>query len=233
MSSNVERVEIPFEISTIETAKLQKAKKDAKELKEQTTKAPIQIEQKEERGGIFGGREDPGVRGFQKRKRGLSPLKDKTSKAAIVRDTSFNTAVQRAIEKNKIQDTMSRDLGLGQANNILAFGKDPKSVVLGLLKGAGALALIIKAPEFAEALAAELQKKGGFLDRFFEDAIDTRFDALRDRTQQQRILAGFDQLIITQGDGTLNPRDAYNSFEIFNTNQEQIENDQRIRIQTT
>jgi len=51
----------------------------------------------------------------------------------------------------------------------------------------------------------------------------------RSKEQQALIQAGLQQLIITTAAGSAEPRDAYNTFTEFNTNQSRIEADFQVR----
>jgi len=132
--------------------------------------------------------------------------------------------------KTKIDKALQNDLGFSKANNLLGYATNPSGAVLQQLLKIGALpAAIIGAPIVAAKVIEFLQTEGNLLDRFFNDTIDTRNNAFRDKNQQQRILQGFDQLIISTIDGDFNPRNSYNSFEIFQTDRTLLENDFKIR----
>ncbi len=85
-------------------------------------------------------------------------------------------------------------------------------VAIPLIAGLVAVDLIIK-------LGKELTRKGSVFDRTFKNYIFDRFEALRSREVQQRILVGFGdraQIITTTAAGTTNPRDSFNTYAIIN-----------------
>jgi len=132
--------------------------------------------------------------------------------------------------KTKIDKVLENDLGFSKAKNILNYGTNPSGAILQQLLKAGALpAALIGVPIITAKVIEGLQQEGQFLDRFFDDRIDTRTDALRDKTTQQRILQGFDALRISTIDGNFDPRNVYNSFEVFENDRKLLENDFKIR----
>ena len=146
--------------------------------------------------------------------------------------TTTTTPGKKKDKKNptKIDKALEQDLGFGQAQNILNYGTNPSGAILQQLLKIGALpAALIGIPKVAESVIALLQEEGGFLDRFFDDRIDNRTDAFRDKTQQQIILQGFDALRISTIDGDTDPRNLYNSFEVFENDRTLLENDFKIR----
>ncbi len=63
----------------------------------------------------------------------------------------------------------------------------------------------------------------------FVDRVDGRISLSRTKEQQALVQAGLQQLIITTEAGSAEPRDAYNTFNEFNTNQQRIETDFQIK----
>ena len=146
--------------------------------------------------------------------------------------TTTTTPGKKKDKKNptKIDKALEQDLGFGQAQNILSYGTNPSAAILAELGKIGTLPLtLIGIPKVAEATVALLQQEGAFFDRFFDDRIDNRTDAFRDKTQQQIILQGFDALRISTIDGDTDPRNLYNSFEVFENDRTLLENDFKIR----
>lgn len=72
------------------------------------------------------------------------------------------------------------------------------------------------------AIAAVLRKIDDF-QKAFVDNVDDRINLFRSKQQQVDIQGGITQLIITSASGSVEPRDAYNTFEQFNNNQAQLE----------
>lgn len=131
---------------------------------------------------------------------------------------------------SKIDKVLEQDLGVSKAGNILGYATNPSGAVLQQLFKIGVLpAAILGAPVVAAKVIEFLQTEGNLLDRFFDDRIDNRNDALRDKDKLQRILQGFDSLRISTIDGNSDPRNIYNSFEVFKNNRTLLENDFSIR----
>ena len=81
-------------------------------------------------------------------------------------------------------------------------------------------------------VAKEFVKKGGLADKTFRNLVDTRFEVLRTREQQQKYLVGFGdaaQLITTTVAGTTNPRDSFNTYTEYNKNELEHESKWAIR----
>jgi len=132
-------------------------------------------------------------------------------------------------KKGKLQDLLQSDLGTGKARKALSFFQNPQGVLQNLLVTVPMLTAIVGAPKFAQLIIKLLQKKGGLLDRFFRDKVETRVDALRDKLVQQSIVSGFTQVIITSRSGSTSPRQSYNTFELRNNDRERLEEDFSVR----
>jgi len=114
----------------------------------------------------------------------------------------------------------------GILKNLVKFGLNPQGVIGGLLKTG--------IPGFGAAIAAtaiivSILKKFDELEKKFTDDIRTRLNQERDTEQTALIQAGQAQEIFTPGPGITDPRDAYNTYDEFNTNQNRIETDYTIR----
>ena len=81
----------------------------------------------------------------------------------------------------------------------------------------------------ATKIIAGIIKRLDDFQKAFVDTIDDRIDAFRSKEQQASIQAGLTQLIITTSTGSAEPRDAYNTFDVFNNDQSRIETDFQIR----
>lgn len=116
--------------------------------------------------------------------------------------------------------------GRGTFNNLLSIGSNPLSFIQGTV-----LRLIpfIGAALAATGIIAALIKRVDDFQKEFVNNVDGRINLFRSREQQAQIQAGLQQLIITSTPGGANPRDSYNTFEVFNTDQQRIENDYQIR----
>jgi len=74
-----------------------------------------------------------------------------------------------------------------------------------------------------------LTKKVDDFQKEFVDSVENRIDLFRNKQQQALIQAGLAQAIFTTSAGGTEPRDAYNTFEQFNSNQAAIERDFALR----
>ena len=63
----------------------------------------------------------------------------------------------------------------------------------------------------------------------FIDHVDGRIELFRSKRQQAEIQAGLTQLIIPSSTGSAETRDAFNSFEQYNTDQSRIESEFKVR----
>ena len=128
----------------------------------------------------------------------------------------------------------------GAAGKGLGILRNPVTSVIGRLGSAGPIGLAaaagiaagLVAMETYKIVVKELTKKGSIADKSFKNVISTRYEALRTRELQQRHLVGFgagSQLITTTNAGTTSPRNAYNTYEVFNRDQAEIEEKFRIR----
>ena len=118
--------------------------------------------------------------------------------------------------------------GSDGAKNILSFGKNPANFIEGIAKTIPWLGGVFAAKEIAEFIVDEIAK----IDRFYKefiDRIDTRERPDRTRESRARIAAGLEQEIITTHAGSVDPRDAYNTYEQFNNNQNKLEVDFQLR----
>ena len=124
------------------------------------------------------------------------------------------------------ESTLRRIFGRETFQNILSVGTNPA--------GFFQSNLVKFIPFIGTALAAT----GIFLkiitdiDNFekeFVDRVDGRISLARTKEQQALVQAGLQQLIITTEAGSAEPRDAYNTFNEFNTNQQRIETDFQIK----
>ena len=207
------------------------AQKKLKEQQEETKKSireaeKVQRQKKKnaERGGIFAETEDD------------TPL---PSSGKAPRDIAQLSKEDKKIEKRlqKLSDRVEKDtvtqfgnkssfledvLGDNIAKNIFSIGKDPLGFVTGLAKAIPFLGGVFAAKEVADFIADELVKIDEFLKRFVDEA-ERRTDLVRSRLEQANIFAGLEQKIITTAAGSADPRAAYNTFEIFNRNQAELE----------
>lgn len=132
--------------------------------------------------------------------------------------------------KGRFKKLIQSDLGTSKAQNVLNIANNPVGTIQNILTTQlPILGGLLAASKIVKFITAELIKKGGLLDRTFRKAAKTLRDALRDSGIQQEILSGFTQLIMTSQSGERTPRNTYNSFDLFNTNQEALEDDFKVR----
>ena len=197
-----EGVRIPIDVSTT-------GKESVKKIKEEVAKVKEEVEELIQKSPEVEEKSSTGTTSTKKGK-GSKKTTDKKEK--------------------KIDKVLEQDLGASKAGNLLGYATNPTGAVLQQLLKIGVLpAAIIGAPVIAAKVIEFLQTEGNLLDRFFDDRIDNRTDALRDKDKLQRILQGFDSLRISTIDGNSDPRNIYNSFEVFKNNRTLLENDFQIR----
>ena len=117
---------------------------------------------------------------------------------------------------------LDRFLPRRDAKNLLAMGKNPAAFFTGIAKAIPFLGGVFAAKEIADFIVDEIVKLDKFL-KVFIDEIDKRTDPFRSLLVQAFILSGLSQRIITTASGSTEPRYAYNTFEEFNTNQAELE----------
>ena len=161
---------------------------------------------------------------------------DKLSRAAekakriLARAKVRITGSDKKTSDKTFQGLLKSDLGTKKAGTLLSFAGNPVSFMTNIFtRQLPILGGLLAAVQIVKFVAKELQKRGGLLDRFFRDVIETRLDALRNKGIQQEILIGKTQLIITTRSGTTNPRDAYNTFQLAREEREKLEEDFSVR----
>lgn len=133
---------------------------------------------------------------------------------------------QQLLSGSQKQEGLRKLFGREIFENLFNFGRNPFGFIQGTVTR-----LI---PFIGTALAAtgvifQLIKRVDDFQKEFVDNVDGRINLFRDKETQARIQAGLQQVIITTEAGGAEPRDAYNTFNEFNTNQARIETDFKIR----
>lgn len=119
--------------------------------------------------------------------------------------------------------------GLRGAKNVFAFGKNPIGFTKGILRGLPFIGGIVAVGEFGQAILAEIEKLDKFFKKFINARIDDRLNQLITRIQQAKIRSGdIQEILDTQAGGT-SPRTPYNTFNEFNKDRLNFENDHSIR----
>lgn len=130
------------------------------------------------------------------------------------------------IPKSQKEEGLRKIFGRKTLGNLLRFGSNPASFLTGSVTK---LIPFIGTALAVTGIFAALIKKVDDFQKAFVDNVDNRINLFRDKETQARIQAGLQQIIITTASGSAEPRDAYNSFTVFNENQSRIEADFRIR----
>jgi len=154
--------------------------------------------------------------------------------APIQKDSAFQKAIDDAVKNSssKLDNLANSKLGTQQVSTIASFGKNPVGFMTSMFGSKlPILGALITAKELVQFFIVELMKPGGPLDINVRDIISNRINAFNDKRESAEILAGFTQVIFTTRGGTTSPRNAYNTFEVFNQDEEALADDFSIRVQ--
>ena len=170
--------------------------------------------------GAFRGPNIPSVGGAPQDLRPLSKQDAKTQKklGKLEEKIRKDEVKQFGDKKGFLADI----LGPKTAKNLFNIGRNPIGFLTGALKALPILGGILAAKEMAEFVIKELVKLDAFFKAFI-DIIDNRTNKFRDLETQARIQAGLQQDIITTAYGTVDAKESFNTFNIFETNQIEIE----------
>lgn len=130
------------------------------------------------------------------------------------------------IPKSQKDEGLRKIFGRKTFSNLIGFGGNPGSFITGQV--VKLIPLIGTALLVTGVIAAFVRKVDNFQKEFVNN-VDGRINLFRSREQQAQIQSGLTQVIITTESGGAEPRDAYNTFSEFNTNQARIETDFKIR----
>ena len=143
--------------------------------------------------------------------------------------------LQEKVRKDIVKQLSKKDGGIIQnafgnvgADNIFSIAKNPTGFITGLAQGLPFLGGVFALKQVADFVIKEIQKLDSFFKQFV-DRVDTRQNQFRDIRQQAEIAAGIRQRITTTVAGSVDARDAYNTYQIFNENQSELESDFTIR----
>ena len=204
------------------------AAKASVSLKKQTKALAAAQKQQEFGGGIFQGPNLPKVAGGPQDIQPLSKRDQQTQKKILKLEEKIrkDTVKQFGEKSALIEDLLGKDV----AKNLFNIGRNPLGFIQGSLKALPVLGGVFAAKEIADFVIDELVKLDAFFKAFI-DAIDERQSRIRDLEAQAQVQAGLAQLIITTSDGQVEARESYNTFEIFERNQGEIE--ARYELQNT
>jgi len=158
---------------------------------------------------------------------GQAPIDKKTFFQKKAKNPDAGLHIYGEGDPGKIEGLLNKALG-GPANASKALGMLKNPVALAKFLGPVAAPIIAAfvAVDVAKRIINDMVRKGSIFDRTFKNVVHNRFEALRTREQQQRILVGFGdtaQLITTTTAGTTNPRDSFNTYNIINDEDKDIE----------
>lgn len=157
----------------------------------------------------------------------------------IIHGESFEDRILRkaaeAAEKNseKISDNIKRqlfggELGPGTIKNMVSAAKDPFGFFTGVFRKVPAIGTLFAAKELTEFIINEVATLDAFF-KAFVDRVDNRVNQLISKVQQAKIRAGDIQAILFTEAGGYESRVPYNTFNEFNKNRLEFENDYAIR----
>lgn len=142
------------------------------------------------------------------------------------RDIKDKFADPLTIPKTQREEGLRKIFGKQTFGNLLKIGSNPFGFIQGtvtkLIPFIGTALLV------TGVIAAFVRRVDDF-QKAFTDNVDDRIDKFRSKEQQVNIQAGLTQLIITGTAGSAEPRDAYNTFQVFNTDQSRLEADFKLR----
>lgn len=216
-----EILDLDLESDTMNLDKLDRLSKKAVVSLEKQRKALEKAQQQREKGGgIFGQAGLPKGGGAASDLAPLSKQDKKTEKkiARIMEKVRKAEVKQLGKKKGFLNDLFSGK----SAKNLFDIGKNPVQFMGKIMKSIKILGPILTAIAIATFILDELIKADKFLKKFI-DVADARIDKFRSLQEQAEVRAGKEQKIYTTASGTLDPRESYNTFEIFNKNQGEIE----------
>lgn len=136
---------------------------------------------------------------------------------------------QQAVSQAEKEEGLSKIFGKQELSNLLQAGSNPTGFIL---QGVTKLIPVIGTALLVTGVIADVVRRINDFQAQFVDNVDNRINIFRQKEEQARIQAGLTQLIITSVAGSAEPRDAYNTFNEFNENQQRIENEFQINNTT-
>lgn len=133
---------------------------------------------------------------------------------------------QILLSKSQKEEGLRKVFGRETFSNLLKVGTNPVGFITGQVTK---LIPFIGTALVVTGVIAEFIRRVDAFQKQFVDRVDDRISIFRTKEQQALVQAGLQQLIITSAAGSAEPRDAYNTFQEFNTNQQRIETDFQIR----
>ncbi len=143
-----------------------------------------------------------------------------------VRSIKDKFADPLTISNSQKEEGLRKIFGRKTFSNLISFGANPLGFGTGIVTK---LIPFIGTALLVTGVIADFIKKVDDFQKEFVDNVDGRINLFRSKEQQALVQAGLQQIIITTEAGSAEPRDAYNTFAEFNTNQSKIESDFKIR----
>jgi hypothetical protein len=144
---------------------------------------------------------------------------------------SLDDAIEQSLDKileGKIKDQF-KDGGvglLGKASGVLSRGGT--NFIAGFAQKIAPVAIALTVAESTKQIIQVMQQKGGWLDRFVKDSVNTLYSKLRDKQLTYSIKMGFARIILVS-DSTANPQVVYDSYKQYNENRDRLEDDWKVR----
>ena len=145
-------------------------------------------------------------------------------KAIIRRDAN---AAKRERERTTFQRIFSGGIS-SVPHKALGFYHSPLRTLQSMLHLIPLLGGVLAAHQIVEFIWREFVKLDKFM-KAFRDRAETRVREDRDRYLDAQIAAGLAQRIVSTSYGSIDPRTAYNTYEEFHTNRQELENRFKVR----
>ena len=142
------------------------------------------------------------------------------------RSVSDKFADPLTIPNTQKEEGLRKIFGRETFSNLVSFGSNPFGFIQGSVTR---LIPFIGTALLVTGVIAAFVKRVDDFQKAFVDNVDGRIELFRSKETQAQIQAGLQQVIITSASGSAEPRDAYNTFAVFNEDQSRIEADFRIR----
>ncbi len=216
-----EFLDIDLESDFTNLDKLDRMSKKAVVSLEKQRKALEKAQQQREKGGGIFGQAGVPAGGRAPSDIGILSKADKKIEKKIAR-------IMEKVRKEQVKQLGKKKGFFGElfggksAKNLFNMGKNPIGFITSIMKVVPILGGILTALAIAKFIVDELIKIDTFLKKFI-DVADERINKFRTLQDQANVQAGLSQRIYTTASGTLDPRESYNTFEIFNRDQGEIE----------
>jgi len=144
---------------------------------------------------------------------------------------TFDDAIEQSLDKmlGKKLKKQFEDGGVGLLGNASGLlGRGGSNFVAGLVNKIAPLAIALTVAESTKQIIQVMQQKGGWLDKFVKDSVDTLYNKLRDKHFTYSVKMGFSRIILVSDD-TASPQVTYDSYKEYNENRDRLEDDFKVR----